>query len=165
MGSTSAAAKESWEIRLIKRAVTQALEGSVRDYALDYLDGLAELVDANALLLTRCAEAKRRYEREVEEARRKAKARARRLERVRRRQRLLAEGGLLAADGAPILFGQVLYGRDGRGWRVVGVSDKRAYDVCGTRDEPSSPAGKINCPLKREWLTHLSPVSDGNGGM
>lgn len=151
---------ESREIRLIKRAVEQTFDGYICADALDYLDGLAELERANALLLERCAETKRRYERLLAEASVKAKARTRRLERIKRRQKLLVQGKLVGGDGKPIQLGETLYGGDGRDWLVVGACDKHSYEVVGIRDEPSSPNGSALRPLRCVWLTHELRTED-----
>ena len=145
---------ESREVRLLKRAVEQTFDGYICADALDYLDGLAELERANALLLERCAEIKRRYERRIADANVKVKARTRRLERIKRRQKLLVQGEIAGADGKPIKLGEILYGSDGRDWLIVGACDKRSYEVVGIRDEPSSPNRSALRPLRCSWLTH-----------
>lgn len=151
---------EAREIRVIKRAVEQTFDGYIRADALDYLDGLAELERANALLLERCAETKRHYERVLADANFKVKARTRRLERIKRRQKLLVQGEIDGGDGKPVKLGEILYGGDGRDWLIVGACDKRSYEVVGIRDEPSSPSGSALRPLRCVWLTHEPRAED-----
>ncbi len=151
---------ESREIRLIKRAVEQTFDGYLCADALDYLDSLAELERANALLIERCAGTKRHYERLLADANVKAKARTRRLERIKRRQMLLVQGKIVAGDGEPIRLGETLYGGDGRDWLIAGACDKGSYEIVGIRPGPSSPSGLAVRALRCAWLTHRPCVED-----
>lgn len=43
----------------------------------------------------------------------------------------MAKGRMLCADGKPVMFGETLYGGDGRDWMIVGIAGKWSYDVYG----------------------------------
>lgn len=47
------------------------------------------------------------------------------------REKRMAKGQMLCADGKPVMFGETLYGGDGRDWLIVGIAGAWSYDVYG----------------------------------
>lgn len=57
--------------------------------------------------------------------------------------------GIVDADGEPILFGDILYGEDGRAWTVLGPSSKRWIFVSGMNVD-GEPVKQL---VMTKWLT------------
>ena len=157
---------------LLELAERQAFDGGLRDAALEYLRMLEDvkgerdaleairrelMADVDALR-ARLAEAE-------DEARKAANARANaearvasllsRRERMRAREKAMGRGEVVCADGLPAMLGDALYGADGRGWEIVGVSDEAAYELSGVWKGGRKTRRK---DLKAEWLTHEPPA-------
>lgn len=64
----------------------------------------------------------------------------------------MAKGRMLCADGKPVMFGETLYGGDGRDWMIVGIAGKWSYDVYGLH--VAHDGKKEKKPLRAEWLVH-----------
>lgn len=62
------------------------------------------------------------------------------------------EGQMLCADGKPVMFGETLYGGDGRDWLIVGIAGEWSYDVYGLH--VAHDGKKEKKPLRAEWLVH-----------
>ncbi len=47
----------------------------------------------------------------------------------------MAKGQMLCADGKPVMFGETLYGGDGRNWLIVGIAERgrMTYTGCTSR--------------------------------
>ena len=73
-------------------------------------------------------------------------------ERKCRREKQMAKGRMLCADGKPVMFGETLYGGDGRDWMIVGIAGKWSYDVYGLH--VAHDGKKEKKPLRAEWLVH-----------
>lgn len=56
------------------------------------------------------------------------------------------------ADGKPVMFGETLYGGDGRDWLIVGIAGAWSYDVYGLH--VAHDGKKEKKPLRAEWLVH-----------
>lgn len=157
---------------LLELAVRQAFDGGLRDAALEYLrmledakgerDALEairrELMADVGALRARLAEAEDGA-RKAADARADAEARAASLDnkrkRVRMREKAMARGQVVCADGLPAVLGETLFGADGRGWEIVGVSDEAAYELSGAWKGGRKTRRK---DLKAEWLTHEPPA-------
>ena len=68
------------------------------------------------------------------------------------REKRMAKGQMLCADGKPVMFGETLYGGDGRDWLIVGIAGARSYDVYGLH--VAHDGKKEKKPLRAEWLVH-----------
>lgn len=64
----------------------------------------------------------------------------------------MAKGQMLCADGKPVMFGETLYGGDGRDWLIVGIAGAWSYDVYGLH--VAHDGKKEKKPLRAEWLVH-----------
>lgn len=64
----------------------------------------------------------------------------------------VAKGQMLCADGKPVMFGETLYGGDGRDWLIVGIAGEWSYDVYGLH--VAHDGKKEKKPLRAEWLVH-----------
>lgn len=51
-----------------------------------------------------------------------------------------------------VMFGETLYGGDGRDWMIVGIAGKWSYDVYGLH--VAHDGKKEKKPLRAEWLVH-----------
>lgn len=69
-----------------------------------------------------------------------------------RREKRMAKGQMLCADGKPVMFGETLYGGDGRDWMIVGIAGEWSYDVYGLH--VARDGKKEKKPLRAEWLVH-----------
>lgn len=69
-----------------------------------------------------------------------------------RREKRMAKGQMLCADGKPVMFGETLYGGDGRDWLIVGIAGAWSYDVYGLH--VAHDGKKEKKPLRAEWLVH-----------
>ena len=58
---------------------------------------------------------------------------------------------IVDADGKPIMFGDILYGEDGRAWTVLGPYTKRWLFVSGVNldGEP------VKQPVMAKWMTRV----------
>lgn len=65
---------------------------------------------------------------------------------------MVAKGQMLCADGKPVMFGETLYGGDGRDWLIVGIAGAWSYDVYGLH--VAHDGKKEKKPLRAEWLVH-----------
>ena len=54
--------------------------------------------------------------------------------------------------GKPVMFGETLYGGDGRDWLIVGIAGAWSYDVYGLH--VAHDGKKEKKPLRAEWLVH-----------
>ncbi len=61
----------------------------------------------------------------------------------------MARKEIVDADGEPILFGDILYGEDGRAWTVLGPSSKRWLFVSGMNVD-GEPVKQL---VMTKWLT------------
>ena len=61
----------------------------------------------------------------------------------------MARKEIVDADGEPILFGDILYGEDGRAWTVLAPSAKRWLFVSGTNVD-GEPVKQL---VMTRWLT------------
>lgn len=69
-----------------------------------------------------------------------------------RQGKRMAKGQMLCADGKPVMFGETLYGGDGRDWLIVGIAGAWSYDVYGLH--VAHDGKKEKKPLRAEWLVH-----------
>lgn len=74
---------------------------------------------------------------------------SRNLKNFRRLCHAMARREIVDADGKPIMFGDILYGEDGRAWTVLGPYTKRWLFVSGVNldGEP------VKQPVMTKWLT------------
>ena len=68
---------------------------------------------------------------------------------------------MLCADGKPVMFGETLYGGDGRDWMIVGIAGEWSYDVYGLH--VAHDGKKEKKPLRAEWLVH--ELTDAGRGL
>lgn len=63
----------------------------------------------------------------------------------------MARKEIVDADGKPIMFGDILYGEDGRAWTVLGPYTKRWLFVSGVNldGEP------VKQPVMAKWMTRV----------
>lgn len=63
----------------------------------------------------------------------------------------MARREIVDADGKPIMFGDILYGEDGRAWTVLGPYTKRWLFVSGVNldGEP------VKQPVMAKWMTRV----------
>lgn len=119
---------EEKDVRLLRYAVEQAFDGAMRDGALALLNRLVDSASEAANLEEELLNLKGEY------------------------QRSMAKGQMLCADGKPVMFGETLYGGDGRDWLIVGIAGAWSYDVYGLH--VAHDGKKEKKPLRAEWLVH-----------
>ena len=76
---------------------------------------------------------------------------SRRFKNFRRLCHAMARREIVDADGKPIMFGDILYGEDGRAWTVLGPYTKRWLFVSGVNldGEP------VKQPVMAKWMTRV----------
>ena len=134
---------EEKDVRLLRYAVEQAFDGAMRDGALSLLNRLVDSASEAANLEEELLNLKGEYQRSMENSKRGRKC---------RREKQMAKGRMLCADGKPVMFGETLYGGDGRDWMIVGIAGKWSYDVYGLH--VAHDGKKEKKPLRAEWLVH-----------
>ena len=128
-----------------KLLIVTVLEGNIIKNSMVDLDG--ELSEEELLNL------KGEYQRSVENSKRGAFKRLHAAyKRKCRREKRMAKGQMLCADGKPVMFGETLYGGDGRDWLIVGIAGEWSYDVYGLH--VAHDGKKEKKPLRAEWLVH-----------
>lgn len=60
--------------------------------------------------------------------------------------------GDVIGSGKRVMFGETLYGGDGRDWLIVGIAGAWSYDVYGLH--VAHDGKKEKKPLRAEWLVH-----------
>lgn len=144
---------EEKDVRLLRYAVEQAFDGAMRDGALSLLNRLVDSASEAANLEEELLNLKGEYQRSMENSKRGAFKRLHATyERKCRREKQMAKGRMLCADGKPVMFGETLYGEDGRDWMIVGIAGKWSYDVYGLH--VAHDGKKEKKPLRAEWLVH-----------
>ena len=140
-------------VRLLRYAVEQAFDGAMRDGALALLNRLVNSASEAANLEEELLNLKGEYQRSMENSKRGAFKRLdAAYKRKCRREKRMAKGQMLCADGKPVMFGETLYGGDGRDWLIVGIAGARSYDVYGLH--VAHDGKKEKKPLRAEWLVH-----------
>ena len=123
---------EEKDVRLLRYAVEQAFDGAMRDGALALLNRLVDSASEAANLEEELLNLKGEYQRSMENSKRGAFKRLdAAYKRKCRREKRMAKGQMLCADGKPVMFGETLYGGDGRDWLLVGIAGAWSYDVYG----------------------------------
>ena len=123
---------EEKDVRLLRYAVEQAFDGAMRDGALALLNRLVDSASEAANLEEELLNLKGEYQRSMENSKRGAFKRLdAAYKRKCRREKRMAKGQMLCADGKPVMFGETLYGGDGRDWLIVGIAGAWSYDVYG----------------------------------
>ena len=123
---------EEKDVRLLRYAVEQAFDGAMRDGALTLLNRLVDSASEAANLEEELLNLKGEYQRSMENSKRGAFKRLHAAyKRKCRREKRMAKGQMLCADGKPVMFGETLYGGDGRDWLIVGIAGEWSYDVYG----------------------------------
>lgn len=141
------------DVRLLRYAVEQAFDGAMRDGALTLLNRLVDSASEAENLEEELLNLKGEYQRSMENSKRGAFKRLHAAyKRKCRREKLMAKGQMLCADGKPVMFGETLYGGDGRDWMIVGIAGKWSYDVYGLH--VAHDGKKEKKPLRAEWLVH-----------
>ena len=106
---------EEKDVRLLRYAVEQAFDGAMRDGALALLNRLVDSASEAANLEEELLNLKGEYQRSMENSKRGAFKRLHAAyKRKCRREKRMAKGQMLCADGKPVMFGETLYGGDGR---------------------------------------------------
>lgn len=106
---------EEKDVRLLRYAVEQAFDGAMRDGALALLNRLVDSASEAANLEEELLNLKGEYQRSMENSKRGAFKRLDAVyKRKCRREKRMAKGQMLCADGKPVMFGETLYGGDGR---------------------------------------------------
>lgn len=137
----------------LKYAVEQAFDGAMRDGALALLNRLVDSASEAANLEEELLNLKGEYQRSMENSKRGAFKRLdAAYKRKCRREKRMAKGQMLCADGKPVMFGETLYGGDGRDWLIVGIAGAWSYDVYGLH--VAHDGKKEKKPLRAEWLVH-----------
>lgn len=109
---------EEKDVRLLRYAVEQAFDG-----ALALLNRLVDSASEAANLEKELLNLKGEYQRSMENSKRGAFKRLdAAYKRKCRREKRMAKGQMLCADGKPVMFGETLYGGDGRDWLIVGIA-------------------------------------------
>ena len=141
------------DVRLLRYAVEQAFDGAMRDGALALLNRLVDSASEAANLEEELLNLKGEYQRSMENSKRGAFKRLdAAYKRKCRREKRMAKGQMLCADGKPVMFGETLYGGDGRDWLIVGIAGAWSYDVYGLH--VAHGGKKEKKPLRAEWLVH-----------
>ena len=144
---------EEKDVRLLRYAVEQAFDGAMRDGALALLNRLVDSASEAANLEEELLNLKGEYQRSMENSKRGAFKRLDAVyKRKCRREKRMAKGQMLCADGKPVMFGETLYGGDGRDWLIVGIAGAWSYDVYGLH--VAHDGKKEKKPLRAEWLVH-----------
>ena len=144
---------EEKDVRLLRYAVEQAFDGAMRDGALALLNRLVDSASEAANLEEELLNLKGEYQRSMENSKRGAFKRLdAAYKRKCRREKRMAKGQMLCADGKPVMFGETLYGGDGRDWLIVGIAGAWSYDVYGLH--VAHDGKKEKKPLRAEWLVH-----------
>lgn len=144
---------EEKDVRLLRYAVEQAFDGAMRDGALALLNRLVDSTSEAENLEEELLNLKGEYQRSMENSKRGAFKRLHAAyERKCRREKRMAKGQMLCADGKPVMFGETLYGGDGRDWMIVGIAGEWSYDVYGLH--VARDGKKEKKPLRAEWLVH-----------
>lgn len=144
---------EEKDVRLLRYAVEQAFDGAMRDGALALLNRLVDSASEAANLEEELLNLKGEYQRSMENSKRGAFKRLdATYKRKCRREKRMAKGQMLCADGKPVMFGETLYGGDGRDWLIVGIAGAWSYDVYGLH--VAHDGKKEKKPLRAEWLVH-----------
>lgn len=144
---------EEKDVRLLRYAVEQAFDGAMRDGALALLNRLVDSASEAENLEEELLNLKGEYQRSMENSKRGAFKRLHAAyKRKCRREKRMAKGQMLCADGKPVMFGETLYGGDGRDWMIVGIAGKWSYDVYGLH--VARDGKKEKKPLRAEWLVH-----------
>ena len=144
---------EEKDVRLLRYAVEQAFDGAMRDGALALLNRLVDSASEAANLEEELLNLKGEYQRSMENSKRGAFKRLdAAYKRKCRREKRMAKGQMLCADGKPVMFGETLYGGDGRDWLIVGIAGASSYDVYGLH--VAHDGKKEKKPLRAEWLVH-----------
>ena len=152
---------EEKDVRLLRYAVEQAFDGAMRDGALALLNRLVDSASEAANLEEELLNLKGEYQRSMENSKRGAFKRLdAAYKRKCRREKRMAKGQMLCADGKPVMFGETLYGGDGRDWLIVGIAGAWSYDVYGLH--VAHDGKKEKKPLRAEWLVHeLTDAGEG----
>lgn len=152
---------EEKDVRLLRYAVEQAFDGAMRDGALTLLNRLVDSASEAANLEEELLNLKGEYQRSMENSKRGAFKRLHAAyKRKCRREKRMAKGQMLCADGKPVMFGETLYGGDGRDWLIVGIAGEWSYDVYGLH--VAHDGKKEKKPLRAEWLVHeLTDAGEG----
>lgn len=144
---------EEKDVRLLRYAVEQAFDGAMRDGALTLLNRLVDSASEAENLEEELLNLKGEYQRSMENSKRGAFKRLHAAyKRKCRREKRMAKGQMLCADGKPVMFGEALYGGDGRDWMIVGIAGEWSYDVYGLH--VARDGKKEKKPLRAEWLVH-----------
>lgn len=144
---------EEKDVRLLRYAVEQAFDGAMRDGALALLNRLVDSASEAANLEEELLNLKGEYQRSMENSKRGAFKRLHAAyKRKCRREKRMAKGQMLCADGKPVMFGETLYGGDGRDWLIVGIAGEWSYDVYWLH--VAHDGKKEKKPLRAEWLVH-----------
>lgn len=145
--------EKEMDVRLLRYAVEQAFDGAMRDGALALLNRLVDSASEAANLEEELLNLKGEYQRSMENSKRGAFKRLdAAYKRKCRREKRMAKGQMLCADGKPVMFGETLYGGDGRDWLIVGIAGAWSYDVYGLH--VAHDGKKEKKPLRAEWLVH-----------
>ena len=132
------------DVRLLRYAVEQAFDGAMRDGALALLNRLVDSASEAANLEEELLNLKGEYQRSMENSKRGAFKRLDAVyKRKCRREKRMAK---------PVMFGETLYGGDGRDWLIVGIAGAWSYDVYGLH--VAHDGKKEKKPLRAEWLVH-----------
>lgn len=123
---------EEKDVRLLRYAVEQAFDGAMRDGALALLNRLVDSASEAANLEEELLNLKGEYQRSMENSKRGAFKRLdAAYKRKCRREKRMAKGQMLCADGKPVMFGETLYGGDGRDWLIVGLPERGRMTCTG----------------------------------
>lgn len=133
---------EEKDVRLLRYAVEQAFDGAMRDGALALLNRLVDSASEAANLEEELLNLKGEYQRSMENSKRGAFKRLdAAYKRKCRREKRMAKGQMLCADGKPVMFGETLYGGDGRDWLIVGIAGAWSYSIRRAIDRDGTAGG------------------------
>ena len=135
------------DIRSIEFAIDSVFPGASGEAARQGLHNLVERAEETGRSQNEMAKLRHEYNRLEGEY----KKISRRFKNFRRLCHAMARREIVDADGKPIMFGDILYGEDGRAWTVLGPYTKRWRCVSGGNldGEP------VKQPVMAKWMTRV----------
>lgn len=140
------------DIRSIEFAIDSVFPGAAGEGAKEALHTLAEQAEKAGKLQNDLDALRHEYNMLKGEQ----KKVSHRFKNFRRLCHAMARSEIVDADGTPIMFGDILYGGDGRAWTVLGPSTKAWIFVSGV-DAGGEP---VKQPVMAKWMTHVPRGSE-----